>query len=521
MRAAAAVALALSAASAACAPYQAARPLAASERHDTGLFDGAGGEKLFWQSWQPAGEKRGVLVVMHGLKDHSSRYAGLAGKLTAAGYAVYAFDLRGHGRSSGRRVRIDSFDQYTADLAAFLELVRVREPDRPIFLFGHSMGGAIAALTAIEKQPELAGLILSGPALRLDIWPLTVPLTRHSGSLMPGLPFFRLSDDDFSSDPKVVAAMGKDPFIHHGGAAVGTAAGLIGATRRIWAGTSRLTLPILALHGTRDKLTSPAGSRELIARVPSTDATLRLYDGFMHDLLHEPKGAEVAADIQAWLDAHTGDRPAAPFAPGRPTVDDERRAPTPWHPSESLLVGAAGQKVSDGGELDGTVALAVRSRLFLGRPASYCLGFDGALGGSDTGLVYEAELYPVGAGLRLGDRGVACLAAGAGLGGIKDAVPFGWQIPVEAWFDVGLGPVRVAGWLEGTTVLDSDVRQDGSDIDGLDELSAGLALRLGGDDRYWGRTTAGYGPFLAATFRQAMGAEFLGLALGMHFWGSD
>ena len=503
-------------------PFQAARPPAARPGHQTGLFDGAGGERLFWQTWQPSGSKRGVLIVMHGLKDHSSRYSGLADKLTKAGYAVYAFDLRGHGRSSGRRVQIDSFDQYVADLAGFIEIVRPREPGQPIFLFGHSMGGAIAALTAIEKQPELAGLVLSGPALRLDIWPLTVPLTRHAGSLLASLPFFRLSDDDFSSDPAVVADIKKDPFVYHRGAPVGTAAALIGATARIWAGVDRLTMPILALHGTRDKLTSPAGSRELVARVPSSDATLRLYPAFMHDLLHEPEGGRVAADIQAWLDAHTGG-PAAPFAAARPTAEDERLAPAPWHPSESLHLGAAAQTVSSdaGGELDGTVALAVRSRLFLGRPVAYCVGGDGAIGASDTGLVYEAELYPVGAGLRLGDRGVACLAAGAGLGGIVDAIPFGWQIPVEAWFDLGLGPVRVGAWLEATTVLDADLRQDGSDIDGVDEISAGLALRLGGDTRYWARTTAGHGPFLAATFRQAMGADFIGLSLGMHFWGSD
>ncbi|HEU5056139.1 MAG TPA: alpha/beta hydrolase [Kofleriaceae bacterium] len=519
----AAAALLLVSVSLACGPpYRAARPAGpAGDGHQTGVRGGAGGERLFWQAWRPAGEVRGVLVVMHGLKDHSSRYSGLARKLTSAGYAVWAFDLRGHGRSSGRRVAIDSFDQYTADLAAFIETVRAREGDRPIFLFGHSMGGAIATLTAIEREPALAGLILSGAALRLDIWPLTAPLTRLSGSLTPSLPFFRLDDDDFSSDPAVVAAIGKDPLVHHGGAPVGTAAGLIGATRRIWAGIDRLTLPILALHGTRDELTSPAGSRELVARVPSADATLRLYDGFMHDLLREPEGDRVAGDIRAWLDAHTGG-PAAAFAAARPTAEDERLAPAPWHPSESLHVGVAGQRVSEeGGDLDGTLALAVRSRLFLGRPAAYCLGFDGALGGSDAGLVYEAELYPLGAGFRLGDRGVVALCAGAGLGGIRGAVPFGWQIPVEAWVDLGLGPLRVAGWLEGTTVLDAEVRQDGSGIDGIDELSAGVAIRLGGDDRYWSTTTAGYGPFVAATFRQLMGADFFGLALGMHFWGSD
>src|SRR4029078_4956549 len=101
--------------------------------------------------------------------------------------------------------------------------------------------------------------------------------------------------------------------------------------------------------------------------------------------------------------------------------------------------------------------------------------------------------------MRLGHRGSAAVGAAAGLGGVKNAIPFGWQLPVEAWVDLGLGPVRLAGWFEATTVLDSEVRQDGSDIDGVDELSAGLALRLGGDTRYWARTTAGYGPFLAGT----------------------
>ena len=173
-----------------------------------------------------AGNERGVLVIMHGLKDYSGRYAAFATQAAARGYSVYAFDLRGHGRSAGPRVAPRHWSEYVDDLDRFLTLVQQREPGKPVFLFGHSMGGAIAARAAEIHQPHppdswgsssstpppapIAGLILSGAALAIDAPPLLLAVTRMSGALMPGFPALKLDNHDFSSDPAAAAAMDKD-----------------------------------------------------------------------------------------------------------------------------------------------------------------------------------------------------------------------------------------------------------------------------------------------------------------------
>ena len=140
-------------------PWNDLRPVEAKStpeaEHRVGSFKGKRGVALFRQSWHPIGQARGGLVIVHGLKDHSSRYDALARQLAAEGIAVFVFDLRGHGRSSGRRVAVDAFDDYVADLEAFIAEI---EPDvsGPLFLFGHSMGGAIAAAYVATREHDLA-----------------------------------------------------------------------------------------------------------------------------------------------------------------------------------------------------------------------------------------------------------------------------------------------------------------------------------------------------------------------------
>src|SRR5207244_2707110 len=149
------------------------------------------------------------------LKDHSGHYAAAATELAERGYAVYAFDLRGHGLSEGHRVWIDSFEDYLDDLDVFVARVRARESDKPLFLFGHSMGGAIATLYTLERKPPLRGLLLSGPALKRgsDISGFLAGVTRFLGALVPNLGVLDLENRWFSRDPAVVAAMNGDLLI--------------------------------------------------------------------------------------------------------------------------------------------------------------------------------------------------------------------------------------------------------------------------------------------------------------------
>jgi acylglycerol lipase len=273
--------------------------------HAQGEFDGVGHTTLYWQSWLPTkARKRGVLVVMHGLKDHSSRYADVAHQLNQAGYGVYAFDLRGHGYSAGDRVGVLAFDDYVMDFDVFLNRVQAAE-NVPVFVFGHSMGGAIVTLHAIEMHPDVRGMILSGAALDPGVSTATIGLTNATNSLLPDFDVFNLDLDRFSRDRAVVAAAKQDPLVYQGAATAHTAAELAGAILCIDATMENVEVPLLILHGKLDQVTPPNGSKMLYERARSTDKTLTLYGNMVHDLLHEPEKATVASDITAWMNART------------------------------------------------------------------------------------------------------------------------------------------------------------------------------------------------------------------------
>ena len=293
-------------------PYQAGlrTPLASRPEsvHTEGRFEGERGVSLFEESWRPAqGSPRGVLVVMHGLKDHADRYQGLAQHAVAQGYAVYAFDLRGHGDSAGPRVWVDRFDDYVADLKTFLARVRSQEPGKPLFLLGHSMGGTIAFLATVEDPHPPNGLILSAAALRpgSEVSGFQVFATSLLGIVAPTLAVLDLKDERFSRDPGVAAAMHQDPLIHDGPGPARTARELLSALDRVHARQSSLQTPVLLLHGTADQVTNPEGSRELSEKAGTSDRTLILYPGLFHDLLHEPEHDEVMLHIVRWMNAHS------------------------------------------------------------------------------------------------------------------------------------------------------------------------------------------------------------------------
>ncbi|HZS35684.1 MAG TPA: alpha/beta hydrolase [Polyangia bacterium] len=291
------------------APLHLPPPPAPGVAHAEGVFTGTAGIRLFEQSWRPAPESgivpKAVVVIVHGLKDHSSRYAPLAEQLVARGYAAYAFDLRGHGYSEGRRVWVDWFDQYVSDLDAFVKAVAAREPGRPVFVFGHSMGGAIVATYALTRQPPIRGIVLSAAALKVtsDVTPFLTRIVKWLGRSNPRIAVLKLPNKNFSSDPRAVEAMARDPVIYQGAGPARTAAELLAAIERIQQSMDRLALPFLVLHGTADVVTNPDGSKELFRRAASRDKTIKIYAGYYHDLLHEPGGAKVAADILDWLDA--------------------------------------------------------------------------------------------------------------------------------------------------------------------------------------------------------------------------
>jgi acylglycerol lipase len=280
-------------------------------KHLEGSFAGVDRTKLFTQSWQiQEGRPRANLIILHGLKDHSGRYSEIADDMVQHGFAVYAFDMRGHGRSDGKKAYVSDFDYLIADLKIFIQDLRQKNSNLPVFMFGHSMGGTTVALSVIEKVIEFQGVILSAAALvpGAGISPLLIRITRFLGQVAPQLPLMNLPNQNFSRDPKVVAAMGADPLILQKNGPVRTAAQLLRAMQRVQHNLQAFSAPVLILHGTADLLTNPEGSKKLFELAGSKDKTLKIYEGLVHDLVHEPEKARVIADITTWLESRTPSR---------------------------------------------------------------------------------------------------------------------------------------------------------------------------------------------------------------------
>ncbi len=284
------------------------------------------GPPLLTRRWLPDGDPKAVVLIVHGYAEHSGRYDHVGAALVERGYAVEAFDLRGHGKSPGRRAFVRSFDEYLADLNAVLADVRQRHPGRPLFLLGHSMGGSIVALFAVRQhdvaeafQPRpsgIAGIILSGPGLRARrgaprpvLW-----LLRLIGRFFPRLPLGKLNAGDVSRDPDVVARYDNDPLVYRRGMAAGTLVAMIKAGQETNAHLDRFALPLLIVHGTEDALTDPEGSRRLYEAASTDDKLLKLYPGLYHEVLNEPEQQQVLDDILRWLDAHVESRRTTPAA---------------------------------------------------------------------------------------------------------------------------------------------------------------------------------------------------------------
>jgi alpha-beta hydrolase superfamily lysophospholipase len=283
---------------------------AALERieHREGWFRTTDGLDLFEQSWHH-GPPRAVVQLVHGHGEHGARHAATAALLAERGFAVRTFDLRGHGRSAGRRCCVRSFDEHLDDLEAGLSRTRGAWPGVPVFLLGHSMGGLVSVLIAADRRPSLSGLVLSAPAVRLgrSFSTLKITATLLLGRVLPRVPTVRFPDDSLSRDPEVVRAYRSDPLVYHGRTPARTASELILAVRRARARFERIELPLLVMHGGDDRVAEVEGSRELHARARSEDKRLRIYDGLYHEILNEPERAAVLGDLTAWLREHTED----------------------------------------------------------------------------------------------------------------------------------------------------------------------------------------------------------------------
>lgn len=274
--------------------------------HAEGRFQIRQGTKIYYQHWQPESDPKAVLLLVHGLAEHSGRYQNVVEYFVPRGYAVYGLDHPGHGKSDGVRVYVEGFGDYLQPIETYLGMIRAWHSDRPVFLVGHSMGGLIAAVYLLEHQEQFRGAVLSAPAVKVSdsVSPLTIAIGKLLARLLPQAGILALDSSAISKDKAVVSAYINDPLVYTGKVTARLGAEMLAAMQRVTAEAETLRLPLLLLQGSDDRLVDPAGARMLYEKARSTDKTLKVYPGLYHEVFNEPEREQVFADMEAWLQAH-------------------------------------------------------------------------------------------------------------------------------------------------------------------------------------------------------------------------
>ena len=163
-----------------------------------GSFQGVGGLNIFTRTWRPEGDPRGVVVIVHGFNSHSGQYHWVAEQLTATGFAVYALDHRGRGRSDGERFYVEKMEDYVDDVATLVNEAKSENPGLPVFVLGHSAGGVISCTYTLDHQSEINGLICESFAYELPVPDLALSFLKGLSYITPHTHVFSLKNEDFS-----------------------------------------------------------------------------------------------------------------------------------------------------------------------------------------------------------------------------------------------------------------------------------------------------------------------------------
>lgn len=274
--------------------------------HIEGNFKGVRNFNIYYQGWLPDEDVKAVLLVIHGLGEHSGRYMNVVDHFVPLGYAVYGLDHIGHGKSEGMREFVDQFDDFTDTLTIFYRLVTEWQADKPIFILGHSMGGLITSYYLLDHQSDFKGAVISAPTVTVgdSVSQVTITMSKVLSRLAPKMGLLALEVDDLSRDPEVVQAYINDPLVFHGKTTARLGAELLSAMLRVTAEASNITLPIIIVQGAEDSLVDPSGAQMLYDLASSKDKTLKIYDGLYHEVFNEPERDMVLKDVENWLEIH-------------------------------------------------------------------------------------------------------------------------------------------------------------------------------------------------------------------------
>lgn len=254
-------------------------------------FDGT---RLFVKTNLPATPKA-LVVIVHGLCEHQGRYDYVTQQLVAQGFGVYRFDHRGHGRSDGKPIFYNDFNEMIDDVNFVVEVAKQEQPTLPVFLIGHSMGGFAVSTFGMKYPEAVNGIVTSGAVTRFNR-PFPIP---------PGLPvdayFPNELADGVCSDPAVVEAYVNDPLVAKE-ISFGLFYALFAGVEWNKQNSNRFVAPALVLHGCHDGLVSEKDSRDFYGDIASEDKTLKIYAFLFHEIFNEPSKDEVIADVVAWLE---------------------------------------------------------------------------------------------------------------------------------------------------------------------------------------------------------------------------
>jgi len=241
--------------------------------YSNGTFQNTSDHKIYCQYWLPQGRIKAVLIVVHGIAEHSGRYMNVVNYLIESGYAVCGYDHPGHGKSDGRRGFISSFKEFTETLAEFVLIVEKRYPGKKRFLLGHSMGGLISTVFLMDHQELFTAAILSGPAVKIpkSVSPVTILAGKMLSVLIPKAGLTGLDSSGICSDPDVVQDYDTDPLVYHGKTSARLAAEMLKAIDCVRLNAAKISLPVLIMHGGSDEVVNPDASDYLHEKISSTD----------------------------------------------------------------------------------------------------------------------------------------------------------------------------------------------------------------------------------------------------------
>lgn len=269
----------------------------------------ARGLRLSGHEWMPEGPAAATVCLAHGFGEHRGRWAHAGKHFAARGFATAAADLRGHGRSEGRRGHALNLGFLLDDLGLLLAEARRAHPDCPVFVYGHSLGALIASNYVLRRTPALAGVVLSALPLETPLREqrLKLAAARVLGPVLPGLSIDAGLDDVLiTRELSFADARAADPLMHST-ATLGLARAALDAVEYAIAHAPEWRLPVLIMHGAEDRLSLPSGAERLAERI-SGDCTLKLWPGLHHEPHNERERLEVLDYVADWIEQRAARR---------------------------------------------------------------------------------------------------------------------------------------------------------------------------------------------------------------------